>query len=102
MESMSGNEETKVEFLNQPLLSEHSIDAERNQRRLNLVPEIASFISTHELFKGKEVKITFSHNGVSSLVSILETSDKKFVLKIPIMKAVEGEAEFLKVWEADG
>ena len=94
---------TKINFKNQPTLSPHEVDKTFNERRINLIPAIQDFISNHELFKNGEVSITFLTGGVSSLVTILETKERKVILKIPLSKTFsQGEGLFLKVWEKAG
>lgn len=87
-------------FKNQPKLSEHEVDKKYNDRRLMLFSHMERFLSTDELFKGKEVSVEFSHNGVSSLLSFIEANGVKHVLKIPLHSTIKGEAQFLKEWEA--
>ncbi len=88
---------------NQPKLSEHEVDQKFNARRINLIPFVKEFISNHPKFKDKEVQITFAEKGASSLVSIIESSDEKTILKVPLSLAHSlGEAQFLKVWEKAG
>ncbi len=90
-------------FLNKPKLSEHSVDESRNQIKKELVPKISDFISSHKLFKDKEVEITFAQAGQTSLVSIINAEENKYVLKITLLpKPIEGEGAFLKTWEEDG
>lgn len=91
-----------ITFNNQPKLPEHEIEKDQNIKRVKLVEEIESFISTHERFKNQDTKVTFSENGVSSLVSIIETPVEKLVLKIPLTSRNTGEAKFLTVWENAG
>ena len=74
----------KIIFLNQPKISPHEADGELNVVRLELIPYIEEFIINNELFENKNVIVSFFHTGVSSLVSILETEDKKYVLKIQL------------------
>lgn len=90
-------------FLNEPKLSEHEVDQKFNARRIALIPFVKEFISNHPKFKDKEVKVTFAEKGVSSLVSIIESSDEKTILKVHLSLAHSlGEAQFLKVWEKAG
>jgi fructosamine-3-kinase len=90
----------KVNFINQPKLSEHEADREFNERRTALVPHIDDYLS--KKFEG-EVDVSFAHTGISSLVSIIEASDEKYVLKIPLNPTyAQGEALFLSVWEKAG
>ncbi|HEV7701824.1 MAG TPA: aminoglycoside phosphotransferase family protein [Candidatus Paceibacterota bacterium] len=93
----------KIVFKNEPKLSEHEVDAKFNERRINLVPYVQDFISSNERFKEKEISVTFADKGISSLISIIETSHEKLVLKIPLSVNYSwGEAQFLKVWEKAG
>lgn len=74
-----------------------------NEKRASLVPFVRDFILAHERFKDKEVNVAFAHEGVSSLISILETGGEKIVLKIDLWKGdSKNEAQFLKVWEQVG
>jgi len=102
MESQENNK-TKIIFNNEPKLSEHEVDSKFNERRSGLIPYVKDFISNHELFRDKEVGVTFAEKGVSSLVCIIEAVDEKFVLKIPLsLTYSEGEALFLNTWEDAG
>jgi fructosamine-3-kinase len=93
----------KIVFNNEPKLSEHEVDQEYNERRLRLSPLIKEFIFNHKRFEGKEVKVNFSHRGVSSVVSIIETPDERVVLKVTLsLNYSSGEGPFLKVWEEAG
>jgi len=70
---------------------------------LNLVPCVKDFISNHNLFKDKEISITFAQKGISSLVCIIESLNEKLVLKIHLSVSNSlGEGQFLKVWEQAG
>ncbi len=94
---------TKEIFTNAPKLSEHEADTHFNERRLTLAAHLGDFIVSHSRFQNKEVSVTFAHKGISSLISIIETSDEKLVLKIPLSQShAGGEAQFLKVWEGAG
>jgi hypothetical protein len=93
----------KIIFTNQPKLSEHEADAKFNEARINLLPHVSEYISSSELFKEKEVTVTFSHKGVSSLVAIIETLGEKYVLKISLSESYSfGEGQFLQAWEKVG
>lgn len=93
----------RIKFHNEPKLSEHEVDANFNERRVNLVSHIRNFVAEHSRFKGQDVGVTFIHKGISSLVCIIETLKEKLVLKIPLsISHVGGEAQFLKVWEQSG
>ncbi len=93
----------KIIFTNAPKLSEHEVDQKFNDRRKKLIPLIEDFLSQHALFKDKEVNVTFLHAGVSSLVSIIETLDKKLILKIPLaIPSSRLEGAFLNAWESAG
>ena len=94
---------SKVIFLNQPKLSEHLIDQKFNKLRIEFLPHIKDFILNHDRFKNKEVKITFSLKGVSSLVCIIETLDEKLVLKIPLSLVYSrGDSLFFSIWKQAG
>ena len=99
---LTRNKSTNIIFKNKPKLSEHEADSKFNKKRMNLIPSIEDFISSHSIFKGKEASVTFAHKGVSSLVSIIETGDKKLVLKVRLGGASAGEGKFLGVWEKVG
>ncbi len=94
--------EAGIIFNNEPRLSEHEADKELNTKRLELVPVVRDFISTHERFQGQSVTVTFNNTGIASLVSIIETPNDKTVLKIPLDPKCEGEALFLKAWNELG
>ncbi|MCC6323739.1 phosphotransferase [Candidatus Nomurabacteria bacterium] len=100
MRAKGGN--TKIVFKNQPKLSEHEVDNKFNERRLSLIPYVRDYISSHDLFKNKEVNVTFAHKGISSLVCIIETANEKLVLKISLGSHGTAEAQFLRVWEEVG
>jgi fructosamine-3-kinase len=90
-------------FLNEPKFSEHEADAKFNERRKNLIPKITDLIKESSLFSEEEVNITFIHSGIASLVSILDSGNKKMVLKIPLNIFVSRtEGSFLKAWEQVG
>ncbi len=95
--------ESNIIFKNEPKLSEHVANNKYNERRIVLVPKIEEFISSHERFKGKETSVTFAHEGISSLISIIETPDEKLVLKVhlSILRSTD-EGLFLSVWEQAG
>lgn len=76
----------KVTFLNKPKLSEHEVDQDFNERRGKLIPLMEEFLIKHPLFVDKDISVTFLHAGVSSLVSVIETSEQKLVLKIPFSR----------------
>lgn len=90
-------------FKNAPKLSEHEADKSFNERRVALAAQLEGFITSHSRFQGKEVSVTFAHKGISSLIAIIETSDEKLVLKIPLSRTyAAGEADFLRVWGQAG
>ena len=95
--------ESKIVFRNEPKLSEHEADNKFNERRLALIPKIKEFIYSHKRFQGEEASITFAHEGVSSLICIIETQKEKLVLKIhlSILRSTD-EGHFLNVWEQAG
>ena len=99
---LKNNKPTNIIFKNKPKLSEHEADSKFNEKRVNLIPSVEDFISSHPMFKGKEISVTFSHKGVSSLVSIIETVDQKLVFKIRLGGANVDEGKFLEVWEKAG
>ncbi len=104
MERSIDQKNAQVIFKNQPKLSEDEVDKKRNELRLALVPHIVQFVSTDKIFKGNEMTLEFSEQGISSLVCFIEVSSEKFVLKIPLNATVPvgSEALFLKTWEAAG
>jgi len=92
-----------ITFINEPKLSEHEVDQKFNERRKKLVPLVKDFILQHPFFSGKEVTVTFLQAGVSSLVSIVETTEKKLILKIPLtILNSRLEGVFLNTWENVG
>ncbi len=92
-----------IVFLNEPKLSEHEVDQKFNSRRIGLIPHVKDFISNHPRFKDQEVSVTFADVGVSSLISIIETSGEKVVLKVHLSLVHSlGEAQFLKIWREAG
>ncbi len=94
----------KVIFTNEPKLSGFDIDKRADDLRVSLIPHLESFLTSDELFAGKEISVEFSHAGVSSLLSFVETEGKKYVLKIPLFDSVlaGNEALFLKAWGSVG
>jgi fructosamine-3-kinase len=99
----ANNKHTNIVFKNEPKLSEHEVDKNFNERRINLIPHVKDFISNHDLFKDKEVSITFAQKGIGSLVCIIESLNEKLVLKIHLSLSHSlGEGPFLKVWEQAG
>ena len=104
MESNPEKITSTIHFKNQPKLSGSEIDKNRDERRLALVSSIENFLLNDDLFRGKEIEVEFSHEGISSLVCFIEGGDKKMVLKIALGNTVtEGsEALFLRTWESIG
>jgi fructosamine-3-kinase len=94
---------SEIIFNNEPKLSEYEADSKSNIRRIELLPHVRDFIAIHPRFLNKKIFVTFAHEGISSLVSIIETPDEKLVLKIPlnILRSLD-EGDFLKVWEKAG
>ncbi len=93
----------EVDFINEPLQSEHAADQNFNEKRKSLVPLVKEFIARHALFEGKRVSVTFFTHNKSSLVSVLDTGEQKFILKIPLIPMDSGlEGVFLKAWEDVG
>jgi fructosamine-3-kinase len=92
-----------VTFLNEPKLSEHEADAKFNERRTALLPILKGFISSHILFVDKKTDVTFLHAGVSSLVCVIDTTEDKYIMKVPLSLLTSGlEGRFLKAWESVG
>jgi fructosamine-3-kinase len=92
-----------VTFSNKPRFSEYKVDQDFNERKNKLVPLMENFLSKHPLFLDSNVNVTFLHSGVSSLVSIIETTEKKSILKIPLSKLnARLEGVFLKAWQDAG
>ncbi len=92
----------QIKYKNKPKLSEHEIDKISNDRRIALVPLLESFLSSDEMFVGRDISVEYSHQGVSALVAFIETDADKYVLKIPLKPTAEGEALFLNKWEEVG
>lgn len=92
----------QINYKNKPRLSEHEIDKISNDRRIALVPLLESFLSSDEMFVGRDISVEYSHQGVSALVAFIETDADKYVLKILLKPTAEGEALFLKKWEEVG
>lgn len=94
---------SKVIFLNEPKLSEHEVDFDFNERRKSLIPKLEDLITKHSLFNNKNIEVAFLHTGVSSLVSVLNDGNKKYILKIPLSKMTSGlEGSFLRAWKEAG
>ena len=93
---------SQIKYKNKPKLSEHEIDKISNDRRITLVPLLESFLSSDEMFVGKDISVEYSHQGVSALVAFIEAGADKYVLKIPLNPTAEGEALFLNKWEEVG
>ncbi|MEI7688618.1 MAG: phosphotransferase [Candidatus Nomurabacteria bacterium] len=104
MESNLEKINSTVHFKNQPKLSGAEVDKNRDERRLSLFSSIENFLLNDDLFKGKEIEVEFSHEGISSLVCFIEGGEKKMVLKIAVDNTVtEGsEALFLRTWKSIG
>lgn len=93
----------KITFLNQPKFSGHATDKVLDQGRELLIPQIENYLKTSDLFKAESVQVSFFQEGVSSLVGLIEASNKKYVLKISLRpKDLNREAMFLKEWESIG
>lgn len=92
----------QIHYKNKPRLSEHEIDKISNDRRIAIVPLLESFLSSDEMFAGKDISVEYSHQGVSALVAFIEAGADKYVLKIPLNSTAEGEALFLNKWEEVG
>ena len=72
MESNPEKITSTIHFKNQPKLSGSEIDKNRDERRLALVSSIENFLLNDDLFRGKEIEVEFSHEGISSLVCFIE------------------------------
>jgi len=94
----------KIKFLNQPKLSGAEVDQKRDERRMALISSVEHFLLNDDLFKGKDIEVEFSHQGISSLVCFIEGGESKMVLKIALNNTATeaSEALFLKTWEAIG
>ena len=94
---------TNITFLNEPRISPHPVDKGHNRIKLELVPLVKEFVTNHTLFKDQNIKISFAQKGVSSLVSVIETPTKKYVLKIPLKLNTEAyEGLFFTKWRSVG
>lgn len=92
-----------ITFLNQPKISDNATHEEQNQRRLNLIPKIESWLSSHLLFKDKDVNVEFFQTGETGLVCIVRSSGQEFVLKVLLRPdGPQGEPEFLTACEVVG
>jgi len=105
-ERLTSDEQHKPRVIlrNEPKLSEHEVDQNFNEMKMEFVPYIEQFVAEHNLFKDEdEVGIEFAHKGVSSIIAMIDTPTNRFVLKIPRAKDFSaGEGQFLKVWGASG
>ncbi len=93
-----------IHFINQPTLSLHGVDAQSNERKLGLLLHIETFLNQHPFFKDKDIKVFFPTVGSASLVCIVQTSDEKRVLKLPLSTKFfyKSEGAFLTAWEKVG
>jgi len=97
------HDKSQVTFLNKPKLSGHLVDEVLDEGRISLLPQIEKFILNNILFENQSVDVSFFHTGVSNLVSLLETEDKKYILKVKLRPAESNmEAIFLEKWESAG
>jgi len=94
--------ESNIVLRNEPRLSEHEVDQERNELKQELVPGIQEFVAVHPLTKGTEAQVTFFHTGVSSLVCKIETDSIQLVLKISLRAQPIQESVFLEAWSEAG
>lgn len=93
----------RIIFKNQPKLTSDQADTEFDQMRMSLLPHIKELVLAHDLFKRKEVSVTFSHQGISSVVAMLETVDNKIVLKVPLNTRHHlGDVLVLEKWKEVG
>jgi hypothetical protein len=93
---------SQITYKNKPRLSEHEIDKISNDRRMALVPFLEAFLSSDDMFVGKDISVEYSHQGVSALVAFIEAGADTYVLKVLLKPTAEGEALFLKKWEEVG
>ncbi|MEK7184884.1 MAG: phosphotransferase, partial [Patescibacteria group bacterium] len=93
-----------ITFLNQPKLSEHTIQSDSNKRRMSLLPHVESFLNQHPLFKDRDVQVFFPSAEAASFTCILDASGDKKVLKIPLSTKsfYKYEGTFLRAWEKVG
>lgn len=90
-------------FSNEPKLSEYEVHKTFNERRIKLLPLIKNYICNNDRFKNTDTTVTFFPRGVGSIVSLVTTPEKSFVLKVPLsLRYAEGEVEFFSVWERSG
>lgn len=92
-----------ITFLNQPKLSGLATYKDQDERRLNLIPKIESWLTNHQLFRDKQVSVEFFQTGETGLVSIVRLPEQQFVLKVLLRSdGPQGEPEFLNACEAVG
>ncbi len=91
-----------ITFLNRPWLSEHSIDRKHNKKRLLLVSYIQKYLATNKIFKNDFIRVSFFHLGMSSLVTLIKTKKRKYVLKIILREHQRRQARFLNAWKNVG
>jgi len=96
----------RIKFINLPKLSGGSTDISRrfDQRRVNLLPQVANLLTESELLRDQRISLEFAHTGVSSLVCMIEAESGRYVLKVPLSLTDGGpdEAEFLRQWQSNG
>jgi fructosamine-3-kinase len=92
-----------ITFLNQPKLSGLATYKDQDERRLDLIPKIESWLTNHQLFKDKQVSVEFFQTGETGLVSIVIIPEQQFVLKVLLRSdGPQGEPEFLNACESVG
>lgn len=84
-------------------MSDHEADQLTNEQRMEVAGKIEEFLDSHTLFRGKNIEVSFAQKGVSSLVSIIDIGERKYVLKVPRRPGMaELEALFLNAWKSAG
>lgn len=102
-EGAPATQKVEITFLNQPSISSDPKVAENHDERMALAGKIEAFLSAHDRFKDKEVRVEFAQDGVASLIAIITTASEKVALKIPFGgRPTSGEAFAFRAWEAEG
>jgi fructosamine-3-kinase len=92
-----------ISYTNEPKLSPHEADGVFNERRGALHAQIENVLASLPRISGRNTTITFAHEGISSLIAILDFGNEKNVLKIPLTRNYsEGDVLFLKTWQGAG
>ncbi len=91
---------SRVIFLNKP---KDLIETHRTERRNQMLSFIEDYLNDSPVFGDKTISVTFFDTGVTGLTCLVETPDKKFVLKVHLYPDVPaGEDIFIKAWETAG